>query len=416
MKTIVFILAATFVATVLPATGAAKTATDGGNVEILVVRDGNAVNETSALPRTRLSASEAAVRKSGKAYLGVHVTPVPAAVASQLRLGHDGAMIENVVKGSPADQAGLRRYDVIASLGDKDAVAVKGIEPFVEAVRGRKAGETLTLGIIRGGKKRAVKVTMAKPGEGAFEYKYANDPDNELLDEVRVHRGTMRKKGGVWVMGTPDGLSVRLPSEALDALPEALRGRFLVRSKVLRGDDTLEHSVTRVGDGQSLRFHKSADGKITVTRTGQEGKSEKAVYDSIEQLKARDPEAYRLFAPYCDEHRREGDGFGLRIEGRPLSELGKETAQAAEEFNRKFEQRIRAIAEQMDKQAGRARVAIAKAVAPTTRKFDVDETGRIRVQVLRDGDELNMTFANEAEMKAKSPKLYEQYKKMVEGK
>ena len=66
-------------------------------------------------------------------------------------------------------------------------------------------------------------------------------------------------------------------------------------------------------------------------------------------------------------------------------------------------------------EARAARGIIARAVAPVSRQFDVDEKGRIQVRILKDGSELNMTFAGQAEMKKKSPKLYEEYMKLLDS-
>ena len=419
MKAMATILTAAIVAAVVSVPAAAGP-TGGGDVKMVVVRDGNTVRVTRAAPDKAIEAAKAASVRTDRPHIGIHVSPVPAAVASHLRLKAGGVMVRNVAKNSPADKAGLERYDVIVSISvlgaekQKD-VPVQGVDPFIKAVGARKVGETLKLGVIRGGRKRSVEVTLGKPLAGPIEYKYADDPDDEVLDELRLHRGMMRRKNGTWVLDTPEGMSVALPKGLLKALPERLRGRAIVRTKTVGGDANgdREISVTSVIDGRTLSFRESADGKITVTRTDRAGKREETVYDDADQLKAKDAEAYELYRSVTVWPMGR---FGGGVNGRSLSELGEDTAKAAEEFSKQLDERIRKLAEQMNEQAGQARQAVAKAVAPVTRKFDVDEKGRIRVQVLKDGNELNMTFANEAEMKAKQPLLYKEYRKIIEGK
>jgi len=46
--------------------------------------------------------------------------PGTRALAAQLRLGSVGVMVQNVFKDSPADRAGLERYDVIFDVDGKE--------------------------------------------------------------------------------------------------------------------------------------------------------------------------------------------------------------------------------------------------------------------------------------------------------
>ena len=57
-----------------------------------------------------------------RAYLGLEIEPVPAAVFSQLSgivpMGQ-GVLVANMPKDCPAAQAGLRRYDILLSYDDQ---------------------------------------------------------------------------------------------------------------------------------------------------------------------------------------------------------------------------------------------------------------------------------------------------------
>ena len=63
----------------------------------------------------------------------------------------------DVQKGSPAEKFGLKRGDVIISVGDSK---VKNSEDVVFAVRNRLAGEKVPFEIYRDGKKMTVEVTL----------------------------------------------------------------------------------------------------------------------------------------------------------------------------------------------------------------------------------------------------------------
>ncbi len=74
-------------------------------------------------------------------------------------LGVDGGVrIDGVFDGSPADEVGLREGDLIVGLGDHE---VRDIEDLHEAMRGRKPGQEVQVQVVRNGKKKVFRVTLA---------------------------------------------------------------------------------------------------------------------------------------------------------------------------------------------------------------------------------------------------------------
>ncbi|MBI1373695.1 MAG: PDZ domain-containing protein [Phycisphaera sp.] len=89
--------------------------------------------------------------------------------------GHPrGVRITQVVEGSPADKAGLKVGDVIASV---DGHAIESREHFAWLVAARDAGDTVKLEIDKDGNRRTVSVTLdARPGQlGANDGVSPND-------------------------------------------------------------------------------------------------------------------------------------------------------------------------------------------------------------------------------------------------
>ena len=74
------------------------------------------------------------------------------------RQGKIGLTVVQVEAGSPAQQAGILIGDVLLSIGD---MPVRHPAQLLEAVRER-AGETLSLGLLRGGVEQAVSVTLGE--------------------------------------------------------------------------------------------------------------------------------------------------------------------------------------------------------------------------------------------------------------
>ncbi|MGI6221402.1 MAG: S1C family serine protease [Coriobacteriales bacterium] len=92
-------------------------------------------------------------------YVGVNLGTVDA--ASQQYYGVDvsaGAYVGTVVEGSPAADAGLQEGDVIVSYNGKDVATAS---EFIIDVRSSSIGDTVELGIVRGGKEQTVEVTLA---------------------------------------------------------------------------------------------------------------------------------------------------------------------------------------------------------------------------------------------------------------
>jgi S1-C subfamily serine protease len=71
-----------------------------------------------------------------------------------------GLVIVALVSDGPAEKAGVKVDDVIAEM---DGKAVTDLKAFVEAVRGHKPGDTITLKVLRDGKGQDIKVKVGKP-------------------------------------------------------------------------------------------------------------------------------------------------------------------------------------------------------------------------------------------------------------
>jgi len=68
-----------------------------------------------------------------------------------------GAAISGVRAASPAERAGLQAGDVIVRFGDMD---VKTLEDLTFALRGKRAGDRVTVVVQRGGQRHELKATL----------------------------------------------------------------------------------------------------------------------------------------------------------------------------------------------------------------------------------------------------------------
>ncbi|MDQ1709579.1 MAG: putative serine protease PepD [Frankiaceae bacterium] len=98
---------------------------------------------------------------TGKAvhpFLGVSVGTIDETLAAELKIT-EGAVVNVVEPGSPADKAGLQRNDVITKLDDTPIVSS---DELVSGVRNHKVGETVTITYIRKGTAATAKIVLAE--------------------------------------------------------------------------------------------------------------------------------------------------------------------------------------------------------------------------------------------------------------
>jgi S1-C subfamily serine protease len=102
-----------------------------------------------------------------RAYLGVVMSDVNSQIAKQLGLPvEQGALVQTVTKGSPAEKAGVhagsqsgRGADVIVAV---DGKPVKGAEDVVQAVGAKQPGDSVSLEYYRGKAKHTVNVKLGE--------------------------------------------------------------------------------------------------------------------------------------------------------------------------------------------------------------------------------------------------------------
>ena len=99
------------------------------------------------------------LEKGERTWLGLHIGRVSPVTATQLGLKpNTGLVVEHVVAKSPAEEAGLKQYDIVTSFNEQLLVNPDQLQVLVAAA---EAGETVSLKVIRGGKKRTIEATLA---------------------------------------------------------------------------------------------------------------------------------------------------------------------------------------------------------------------------------------------------------------
>ena len=93
-------------------------------------------------------------------FIGIQYVPLNPALAARLGVQiQDGAVIGQVVPGSPAATAGLQPEDIITAI---DGQSLQGESALAEAINGHKPGDTITLAVLRSQQQVSVRVTLGE--------------------------------------------------------------------------------------------------------------------------------------------------------------------------------------------------------------------------------------------------------------
>lgn len=103
-----------------------------------------------------------ATGKFSRPYLGVQYRMVTRKMA-MMNEWPEGAYVEKVIDGSPAQKAGIEEADVVTKIDGKkiDTSKETGLSALIS---GKKVGDTVTLDLIRGEEKKTITLTLGEAG------------------------------------------------------------------------------------------------------------------------------------------------------------------------------------------------------------------------------------------------------------
>lgn len=96
-----------------------------------------------------------------KPFLGVGYRMIDASIA-RLRNLPEGAFVQSIVRGSPADKAGVKTGDIITSIGGNK---INELNPLSREVSKRKVGETVEIVVSRDNSTTTIKVTLEEAND-----------------------------------------------------------------------------------------------------------------------------------------------------------------------------------------------------------------------------------------------------------
>ena len=186
-----------------------------------------------------------------RGYIGVSLKDVDEDLRRSLRLGTArGVLIEDVNAGSPAERAGLRRYDVVAAV---DGRAVQDTSALIRTIASGEPGTRVSLQLVREGRAQDVEVELV-------ERPLRDDPETPSPPATAPAKGDDRGLG----------VSVQELTRQMRAkwkLPEALSGVMVTRVAPLspadeadlrHGDVVIEINRTPIRTAGDFRLAASA--------------------------------------------------------------------------------------------------------------------------------------------------------------
>lgn len=221
------------------------------------------------------SSSETDGKKS--AYLGVVTSALQPQLRAQLDLAEGmGLVVDAVAKDSPAEKAGLKKYDVLKKFNDQMLCAQDQLAVLVKAAG---AGKKVSLGIIRGGKEQSLDVTLGEhvgpePGSASFyinglpgasvqipglealeNYQFKASPGSGgIQDHMKEHREEIQKR--------VDDAIHKAQEMARGGRPGAPGGPKVF--SVYPESHTSSHNVVVLTDGDGTVEVTEADGQKSV--------------------------------------------------------------------------------------------------------------------------------------------------------
>lgn len=104
-----------------------------------------------------------APKAAARPWLGIQPEELSDELRSHLDVEKgEGLLVADVIAGSPAEKAGLRKHDILLKIGGKP---VKGEESLARFMEGAKVGQEVTLTVLRKSRELTLKVTLAERKE-----------------------------------------------------------------------------------------------------------------------------------------------------------------------------------------------------------------------------------------------------------
>jgi len=196
-----------------------------------------------------------------RGWLGITMKDIDKGLADYLKLQEaKGVLVESVVKGDPADKAGMRSNDIITEVNGKK---IEGSRDLARIIASLKVGDKTTVSVFRDGKKKDLEVLIAKrtdekaggklpAAEGTLGIKVS-----QMTPDIAERLG-YASEGGVVVEGVaPDGKAALAGLRMGDVIKE-------INHKKLNSPSEFKSAVTEAGGNLRMLVWRQGLGLLVI--------------------------------------------------------------------------------------------------------------------------------------------------------
>ena len=214
-----------------------------------------------AIPVNTIKMVVPQLKEKGKVvrgYLGVQITNVDQKAQESFKLpSREGALVQSVTKGGPADKAGMREGDVIVAAGE---TPVKDTRTLIYRVSAMPPGQKVDLDVIRDGKRQAIAVTLGErpSSEGEQESSTTKEDTPASKLGIQVDDLTQRTRRQFEIPKEIDGVVVTDVTDLSPADDANLRpGDVVMRVNDIdvASEGDFRDAISRVRSGSMVRFY-----------------------------------------------------------------------------------------------------------------------------------------------------------------
>ncbi|MFQ5490217.1 MAG: S1C family serine protease [Phycisphaerae bacterium] len=398
----------------------------GGTAALALVNTDPNQNGYAFVSGTRLK--PVAESDPSRGWLGVNIGEVSPAMASQLGLEGRGVMIVNIVKDSPAEEAGLQRHDIVTAVNGQ--ALTDSAASLANAIAEAGESATVELTVLRGGKERTVNVTLSSRPDDDLQWVHDFAFGPSISEQFRTRGKVLqfRPDGDAFFRNLGDLKDLRdLPDNVRALIPNI--DDIMTNVWVDTEGDVTTHVTTRVNqDGQTIEIERKNDEEIIVRRKSvdEDGNKQTTVntYGSAEALEEGDAEAFDIYSgiqgPHVLELDLDGlhDGLGtlhLQLDNlndlMPDADIQAQIQESLDKARDAYSNAMKLGPKFKDFKFGGSGAFF---IGRPAYKFNVDSDGGITATLRKGDSEVVLNFDGDDDLRQRRPDLYEKFAELTE--